>query len=459
MLESVTNKSVRALKTPPHSHEAEQSLLGGLLISKTSWDQIADRLTNEDFYHPPHRIIFTALNTLSDRDKPLDALTLTELLKDQHQLDKVGGESYIYELAKNTVSAANITAYADIIRERSILRQLVEVAAEVSSTVFDRKGRDASDILDEAERKVFSIAEQKSRGSGPQSISHILAQTMQYIDKIYQQGGLTTGMPTGFYDLDKMTAGLQPSDLIIIAGRPSMGKTTFAINIAENIAIKEKKPALIFSMEMSSEQLTIRMLSSWGGIEQQRLRTGQLNNHDWDGLMSANSRLSEAPLFIDDTSMLNPTELRARARRVMKEQGQLGLIVVDYLQLMHSPDSKENRATEVSQISRSLKALAKELNVPLIALSQLNRGLEQRQDKRPVMSDLRESGSLEQDADLIMFIYRDSVYNDANADKNKAEIIIGKQRNGPIGRMFLRFEGNHSRFLNIDAMHQEQDFS
>lgn len=436
-------------KVPPHSNEAEQSVLGALMLDGNAWDKVVDKVSSEDFYYRSHQIIFEAMQKLFTRQHPLDVLTLSEALKDSKQIEEVGGEVYLFELAKNTPSVANVTAYADIVRERSVLRQLIGVANEIADAAFHSKERNSSVLLDEAERKVFAIAQQGSHAAGPQAIGKVLSKAVDRIDFLYHSDSAITGTSTGYHDLDEMTAGLQPSDLIIIAGRPSMGKTAFSLNIAEHAAIKEKKPVLVFSMEMPTEQLAMRLISSLGRIDQHKVRTGKLSNDDWPRVSSAVSILAEVPLFVDDSAALNPSELRARARRVAREHGNLGLIVIDYLQLMQVGGNTENRATEISEISRSLKALAKELNVPVIALSQLNRGLEQRTDKRPVMSDLRESGAIEQDADVIMFIYRDEVYNENSPDKGIAEVIIGKQRNGPIGKVRLTFLGKYTRFENF----------
>lgn len=433
----------------PHSIEAEQAVLGGVMLDNQAWDKICDNLADEDFYRFDHRIIYRALQTLSSRNSPFDVLTVSEILKEHNELDKVGGEVYLFQLAKNTPSAANIVAYAKIVRERSILRQLISSANDIAESAFNVNGRDTAELLDEAERKIFSIAEQSSRGSGPLNVKEFLSKAVDRIDTLSHSGQTVTGLETGFSDLDQLTSGLQKADLVIIAGRPSMGKTLLAMNIAEHAAIKFKKPVLAFSLEMPGDSLVMRMISSLGRIEQHRLRTGQLEDQDWPRITSAVSMLSEAPLFIDDTPALSPAELRARARRLAREQGQLGLIVVDYLQLMQVPGMSENRTLEVSEISRSLKALAKELNVPVVALSQLNRSLESRSDKRPVMSDLRESGSIEQDADIIAFIYRDEVYYEDSPDKGIAEIIIAKQRNGPIGKVRLTFLGKYTRFENF----------
>lgn len=439
-------------KIPPHSIEAEQSVLGGLMLENQAWDKIADKLQENDFYRVEHRLIFRAIATLANRNSPFDVITLAETLKNINELGNVGGEVYLFELTRNTPTAANISAYADIVREHSVLRQLISIASEITENAFTPAGRTCVDLIDEAERKVFQIAEQGARnGGGPLHIGDLLAKTVDRIDTLFHSDQGITGLSSGYQDLDEMTSGLQSSDLIIVAGRPSMGKTTFAMNIAEHAAIKSGKPILVFSMEMPGESLAMRMMSSLGRIDQHRVRTGKLEDEDWPRITSAVSMLSEASMFIDDTPALSPTEMRARARRVAREHGQLGLIVIDYLQLMQLPGFKENRTNEISEISRSLKSLAKELNVPVVALSQLNRGLEQRADKRPVMSDLRESGAIEQDADLIIFIYRDEVYNENSPDKGIAEIIIAKQRNGPIGKVRLTFLGKYTRFENFTS--------
>jgi replicative DNA helicase len=437
------------LKVPPHSIEAEQSVVGGLLIDNTAWDSIADVVTEDDYYRQDHRLIFRALSHLSNSGSPLDIITVSEWLEKHNELDKIGGIAYLSTLAQNTPSAANIKAYAEIVRERSILRQLIRISGEIGDSAFNTQGRSSSEVLDLAEQKVFHISESNSRGrQGFQSITSLLPKVVERIDQLHASGGDITGLSTGFKDLDRMTSGLQPADLVIVAGRPSMGKTSFAMNIAENIAISSGKAVAIFSMEMPAEQLVLRILSSLGRVDQSKVRSGRLDDDDWPRLASTMNLLNEAKLFIDDTPALTPTELRSRARRLKREHD-LGVIVIDYLQLMQVAGTKENRTNEISEISRSLKALAKELNVPVIALSQLNRSLEQRPNKRPVMSDLRESGAIEQDADLIAFIYRDEVYNDETPDKGVAEIIIGKQRNGPIGTLRLTFIGQYTRFENF----------
>lgn len=449
---------IDSLKIPPHSYEVEQSVLGGLMLDNQSWDKVADRIQEKDFYRPDHQIIFRSISTLANQAKPYDVITLTDALKNTNQLAEIGGDVYLFELARNTPTAANIAAYADIVRERSIQRQLISIATSMTENSFMPNGRTSLELLDEAERQVFQIAEQTSRGSGPVIISDLLAKAVDKIDTLFHSKEAITGAPTGYHDLDNMTSGLQPADLVIIAGRPSMGKTVLGINIAENVAIRNKQPVLVFSMEMPGDSIAMRMMSSLGRIDQHRLRTGNLEDEDWPRITSAVSILSDVPMFIDDTPALTPSEVRSRARRITREHGQLGLIVLDYLQLMQIAGPKENRTAEISEISRGLKTLAKELNVPVIALSQLNRGLEQRTDKRPVMSDLRESGAIEQDADLILFIYRDEVYNENSPDKGTAEIIIAKQRNGPIGKVRLTFLGKYTRFENhLSGRYNERD--
>lgn len=435
-------------KVPPHSLEAEQSVLGGLMLDQRAWDQVVDCLQEIDFYRHEHRLIYRVMMRLIGQNKPLDVLTVTEALRAINELESVGGEVYLFELANNTPSAANIVAYADIVRERSILRRLISVGNEITENAFQPQGRSITELLDTAERSVFAISEQGSR-IGPVNIKDFLTKTMDKIDTLFHSNTPITGIPTGYQDFDEMTSGLQNSDLIIIAGRPSMGKTILAMNMAEHVAIKSRLPVLIFSMEMPGEAIVMRLLSSLCRIDQLRIRTGKLADEDWPRISSTVSMLSEAPLFIDDTPAIGPAEMRARARRLAKEQGHLGLIVVDYLQLMQVPGHSESRTAEISEISRSLKGLAKELKVPVIAISQLNRGLEQRADKRPVMSDLRESGAIEQDADLIVFIYRDEVYHEDSPSKGTAEIIIAKQRNGPIGKMTLTFMGQYTCFENF----------
>lgn len=435
----------------PHSLEAEQSVLGGLMLDNEKWDVVAEKVVAKDFYSRPHRIIFEGVAALLEGGNPLDLITLSEHLETADQLEDVGGFAYLAELAKNTPSAANILAYAEIVRERALIRDMISVANEIADAGYDPQGRDSEELLDMAESKVFAIAEQRtSENEGPQNVEGILEKTLERIEILYQspQDGVT-GVTTGFTDLNKKTAGLQGSDLIIVAARPSMGKTTFAMNLCENAAMSEEKPVLIFSLEMPSEQIMMRMLASLARVDQTKIRTGQLDDEDWARVSSAMGVLMEKKnMYIDDSSGLTPTEVRSRARRIARDHGGLSLIMIDYLQLMRVPSLQDNRTLEIAEISRSLKALAKELNVPVVALSQLNRSLEQRADKRPVNSDLRESGAIEQDADLIMFIYRDEVYHEDSALKGIAEIILGKQRNGPIGTVRLTFQGQYSRFDN-----------
>ena len=443
------DRAVEALKVPPHSIQAEQSVLGGLMLDNETWDVVVDRVGEQDFYRKDHRTIFQAISRLADKTEPFDVVTLSEILENSGELSEVGGLAYLGTLAKETPSAANIASYAGIVRDRSVLRQLIHVGTDMSDLAFNPEGRDTVDLLEIAERSVFEIAEQRQRGQGGfLGIKTLLAKAVDRIEILYEQDNPITGASTGFADFDEMTSGLQDSDLIIVAGRPSMGKTTFAMNIAENVAIKGDKPVAVFSMEMPGDALAMRMMSSLGRIDQHKVRTGKLDDDEWPRMTSAINLLAETQLFIDDTPALSPTEIRSRARRLTREHGQLGLIIIDYLQLMQSPSSGDNRVQQISDISRNLKALAKELNVPVMALSQLNRNLEQRPNKRPVMSDLRDSGSIEQDADVIVFIYRDEVYNEDSPDKGIAEIIIGKQRNGPIGTSRLTFLGQYTRFEN-----------
>ncbi len=444
----------RAPKVPPHSQEAEQAVLGALMIDHRAWERVSDRLISKDFYRHDHQLIFKAMTDLAERNQPFDVITVAETLKMRQQLDSVGNEGYLFELAQNTPTAANVSAYADIVRERAILRQLISVGTDLVEKAYQVSDMDSKELLDAAEHQVFQIAEQHSRESGPVNISTLLARTVDRIDDLYRSGNTLTGLSTGFTDFDRMTAGLQKGDLIIIAGRPSMGKTSFAMNIAENVAIKSQKPVLIFSMEMPAESLTMRMLSSLSRVDLSKVLTGKLKEEDWPRITSTVGMLAETLLYIDDTAALTPNDIRSRARRVAREHNGLGLVVVDYLQLMRVPGNKENRTNEISEISRSLKILAKELNVPVIALSQLNRSLEQRSDRRPVMSDLRESGSIEQDADIIVFIYRDEVYDDNSKDKGIAEIIIRKHRNGPIGDFKVTFLGQFTRFENYTNMQE-----
>ena len=436
------------LKVPPNSIKAEQALIGGLMLNAQAWDKIADVIVGEDFYRKDHRLIFAAIANLVETGSPCDVVTVSEHLDGRGELEQAGGLEYLATLANETAGAANARAYAKIIRETSTLRALINAGNEISGNAFTSGERNAAQILDEAERLVFDIAEKGSRGRrGFKSLKQILPEAVDRIDLLHQSEGSITGISSGYHEFDKLTAGLQAGELIIVAGRPSMGKTTLALNIGENAAIGSKVPTAIFSMEMPSQQLAFRMISSLGRVDQTHLRTGNFPDEDWSRINTAVQLMSEAPIFIDDTPSMSPIEIRARARRLHREHG-LGLIIIDYLQLMQVEGSKENRATEISEISRSLKALAKELEVPVIALSQLNRSVEQRTDKRPVMSDLRESGAIEQDADLIVFIYREEVYNQDTPRKGIADIAIAKQRNGPIGDFPLTFVGRYTKFEN-----------
>jgi len=441
-----------AIKLPPHSIEAEQSVLGGLLLENSAWDRIADVVAESDFYRHDHRLIFRHIFRLLEGGKPADVVTVSEALKNSAELGNAGGLAYLAALVQNTPSASNIKRYAEIVRDRGVMRKLAEVGTAISDSAYNPLGRNAGQLLDEAEGKVFEIAEANARGKqGFVEIQPLLIQVVERIDELFQRDNPNevTGIPTGFHDLDQKTSGLQPGDLIIVAGRPSMGKTAFSINIGENVALNTGLPVAIFSMEMGGAQLAMRMIGSVGRLDQQKIRTGRLQDEDWLRLTNAVGKLNDAPIHIDESAALTALELRARARRLHRQCGKLGLIIIDYLQLMSGSGGGENRATEISEISRSLKALAKELEVPVIALSQLNRSLEQRPNKRPVMSDLRESGAIEQDADVILFIYRDEVYNPDTQDKGMAEIIIGKQRNGPIGMVRMTFIGEYTRFENF----------
>ena len=448
----VSDPQVESLRMPPHSIEAEQSVLGGLLLDNAAWDRIADFVSEDDFYRYDHRIIFQHIVKLINATRPADVITVYESLTTAGKAEEVGGLTYLNALAQNTPSAANIRRYAEIVRDRGVLRKLITISDEIATAAFNPQGKEVKQLLDEAESKIFAIAEEGARGAqGWLEIQPLLTQVVERIDELYNrdQSSEITGVPTGFADLDKMTSGLQPGDLVIVAGRPSMGKTAFSMNIGENVAVDSGLPVAVFSMEMGGTQLAMRMLGSVGRLDQHRLRTGRLIDEDWPRLTHAIQKMNEAQVYIDETPALSPIELRARARRLARQCGKLGLIIIDYLQLMSgNGGGGENRATEISEISRSLKGLAKELHCPVIALSQLNRSLEQRPNKRPVMSDLRESGAIEQDADVILFIYRDQVYNPDSPDKGTAEIIIGKQRNGPIGTVRLAFLGEYTKFAN-----------
>jgi replicative DNA helicase len=444
-----------ALKVPPHSIEAEQSVLGGLLLDNQAFDRVADLISGEDFYRDDHRRIWKHIARLIEVGKPADMVTVSESIEASEDKDKSGGAAYLGSLAQHTPSALHIRRYAELVRERAVQRRLAQVATEIAESALANSGKDSSQLLDEAESKIFQIAESGARrDQGLLEIKPVLARVFERIDQLYHRDNPSdvTGMPTGFVDLDKMTAGLQPGELIIIAGRPSMGKTALALNIAEHVAVEIGAPVAIFSMEMSGTQLAMRLLGSISQVDQHKMRTGRINDDEWSKLSTAIGKLHATPIYIDEGGALNALEVRARARRLKRQYSKLGLIVIDYLQLMSSsnPGAHENRATEISEISRSLKAMAKELDVPVVALSQLNRAVDQRPDRRPVMSDLRESGAIEQDADVIMFIYREVVYKpDLPEDQRGiAEVIVGKQRNGPIGTVKLTFRGQHTRFEN-----------
>ena len=457
-----SDQKTEQVSIPPHSTEAEQAVLGGIILSNQHWDGIAERVIAEDFYTFAHKAIFQTMEELMRNQTPIDLITLDQALKAKGISDSVGGFAYLADLSNNTPNAINILAYAEIVREKAILRELIAVGNRIAENSYSPKGKDIKMVLDEAEREVFAIAEKRSSSTeGPQNVLSVLESTIARIEtlgKLENHNGVT-GVTTGFVELDKKTAGLQPSDLIIVAARPSMGKTTFAMNLCENAAMASDKPVLVFSLEMPAEQIMMRMIASLARVDQTKIRTGQnLDETEWSKIASVFGMFKQKNnLYIDDSSGLTPTELRSRARRVYRENNGLSMIMVDYLQLMRAPAFSDNRTLEIAEISRSLKALAKELEVPVVALSQLNRTLEQRADKRPVNSDLRESGSIEQDADLIMFIYRDEVYNDNSEDKGVAEIIIGKQRNGPIGRVRLAFNGQFSRFDNLAEQREYRD--
>ncbi len=452
-----TDNKIKDLKVPPHSIEAEQSVLGGVMLDNEMWELVSETLLSTDFYVKNHRDVFKAMEALANIGQPMDVITLSEYIEKQGDSDI--GLAFLGELAQNTPSIANIRAYSEIVREKAITRQLIAASNEIADASFNPEGRSLSELLDHAERTIFKIAESRETSeTGPTGVEAILKSTVLRIEEIQKTKGGITGISTGFTDLDGMTSGLQPADLVIVAARPSMGKTTFAMNLVEHAALNSDLPVLVFSLEMPSESLIMRSISSLGGIEQNKIRSGQIKEQaDWDKFNSGMLQLkNHTKLFIDDTAGLSPAEMRSRARRVYRENGGMALIMVDYLQLMQVPGYGDNRTQEVSEISRSLKALAKELNVPVIALSQLNRSLENRSDRRPVMADLRESGAIEQDADVIMFIYRDEVYNkDSEENKGHAEIIIGKQRNGPIGKIDLAFRGAVCRFDNL--AHQDYE--
>ncbi|RDE25034.1 replicative DNA helicase [Motiliproteus coralliicola] len=449
------DSALQQAKIPPHSTEAEQSVLGGLMLDDRVWDAVNEIIVADDFYRPEHRVIFRTMEKLFKAEQPIDVVTLSEELDRHKAQDQAGGLDYLIDLAKNTPSTSNVRAYAEIVKERATLRRLIGIANEIADSAFNTEGRVSGDILDEAERKVLKIAEGREADGGPRSVNPLLESALDRIDELFNAGTTMTGVSTGFTDLDGMTSGLQRSDLVIVAARPSMGKTTFAMNLVENALMGQEKPVLVFSLEMPAEGLVTRMLASLGRIDQTRVRDGKLEEDDWPKLTTAVNMLKDKPLYIDDTSGVSPSEMRSRARRIYRDHGSMGMIMVDYLQLMSLKGQVESRTQEISEISRSLKALAKEMECPVIALSQLNRTLENRPNKRPVNSDLRESGAIEQDADVIMFIYRDEVYNEDSEAKGQAEIIIGKQRNGPIGTCRLAFIGKHSKFQDLAPDHYQ----
>ena len=445
------DKDIENIKSAPYSTEAEQSVLGGVLLDNTAIDSVMSIVTSEDFYHPGHRIIFEAIVSLMSNSRVSDPLTLGEFLEGHEKAELTGGLGYFLELVESVPSVANICAYAEIVKEKSIQRQLIATSQIIATSAYNPGGKPVRTLLEEAERSIFKIAENSPNEGGLLGVREVLEKAVHRIDELFHAGDSITGVATGFKDLDQMTSGMQKSDMVIVAARPSMGKTTFAMNLVENALDKINECVLVFSLEMSAEQLMMRMLSSLGRINQSNVRSGRLNETDWPKILSAVERLKDKQLYIDDTAGISPQEMRSRARRLIREQGPLGLIVIDYLQLMQIPGYREGRTNEISEISRSLKGMAKEFNVPVVALSQLNRSLEQRPNKRPVNSDLRESGAIEQDADLIMFIYRDEVYNPDTEFKGVAEVIIGKQRNGPIGSVKLAFLGAFTRFDNLAA--------
>ncbi|MDO9406567.1 MAG: replicative DNA helicase [Polaromonas sp.] len=445
------DRQVAQLRIPPHSIEAESSVLGGLLLDNGAWDRMADLLVDGDFYRHEHKLIYAAIGGLINASKPADVITVYEQLQNLGKADEIGGLVYLNSLAQYVPSASNIRRYAEIVRERSILRKLVSASDEIATNAFNPQGKAVDKILDEAEQKIFNIGEEGTRmKQGFQSMDALVVELLDRVTEMAENPNDITGVRTGFHDFDKMTSGLQPGDMIVLAARPSMGKTSLAINIAEHVALDEGLPVAVFSMEMGAAQLAVRIVGSIGRIDQGHLRTGKLSDEEWPRLTEAIEKLRTVSLHIDETPGLSTSELRANARRLARQYGRLGLIVVDYLQLMSTSTSgDENRATAVGEISRGLKMLAKELKCPVIALSQLSRGVESRTDKRPMMSDLRESGAIEQDADIIMFIYRDDYYNKESKEPGVAEVIISKHRNGPTGTIKLGFLKPLTKFENL----------
>ena len=441
-------QGLSSLKLPPHSADAEQAVLGGLMLDNTEWDNLSDLLVAEDFYRQEHQIIYAAMSAQSEANQPIDVVTVMEALNSRNELQTAGGLDYLSELSANARGTANIKYYAEIVRDRAVLRRIISTANKIADSSYNTGGRDVKEVLDEAEQAIFTIADERPETEGPVAVNPLLSRAAERIDELSQLKGGITGLSTGYTELDKMTSGWQKSDLVIVAGRPSMGKTAFAMNLVEEAVLNNPLPVLVFSLEMPAESLIFRMLSSIGRINQSKLRNGDLSDEDWRGFNSAFEKLKDTKLFIDDSPGLSPMDMRSRVRRLKREHGDVGMVVIDYLQLMQIRGTSENRTGEISEISRSLKLLAREFKCPVIALSQLNRSLEQRPNKRPVMSDLRESGAIEQDADVITFIYRDEVYNEDSPEKGVAEIIIGKQRNGPIGTLRLSFLGEFTRFEN-----------
>ena len=455
------DQQVAQLRIPPHSIEAESSVLGGLLLDNGAWDRVGDLLVDGDFYRYEHRQVYSAIGALVNASRPADVITVYEHLQALGKAEEIGGLGYLNALAQYVPSASNIRRYAEIVRERSILRKLVSASDEIATNAFNTQGRAVAQILDEAEQKIFNIGEEGSRmKQGFQAMPQLVVDLLDRVQEMADNQNDITGVPTGFFDFDRMTSGLQPGDLIVLAARPSMGKTALAINIAEHVALNEGLPVAVFSMEMGASQLAVRIVGSIGRIDQGHLRTGKLSDDEWPRLTEAIEKLRNVSLHIDETPGLTPSELRANARRLARQCGKLGLIVVDYLQLMSGSNSSggDNRATEIGEISRGLKMLAKELQCPVIALSQLNRSVEQRTDKRPMMSDLRESGAIEQDADVIMFIYRDDYYNKESKEPGVAEVIIGKQRNGPTGTVKLAFLKPLTKFESLASGYSNGDF-